>query len=347
MELKGIDISEWQGKLSISDFKKIKKSGVNFVIIRCGYTTYNKSKLKYVDRYFENNYKLCKEIGLPIGAYYYSCATNIEEAKSEANFVISLLKGKKFEYPIAFDTEDTHDINNPNYVNTSQATIGKNKLTEVTKTFCDLLEKNNYYVSIYASTSWFNNNLILSNLKRYDKWIAQWSKTVNFSEKYGIWQYSSTGSVNGINGNIDLNYSYKDYPNIMITKGLNGFTKEIEKPVEVYKIIIINYLYDNKSILPSVNKKLLLNTRYSFTSPKIEGYIADKDIVSGVITKDEVINVNYTKESVDNSSDNVDSPNNTVDIPNDNQNTDIVKENIFVSIFKAIINFIKKLFKIE
>ena len=345
MELKGIDISEWQGKLSLSDFKKIKDGGINFVIIRCGYTTYNKSKLKYVDRYFENNYKLCKEIGLPVGAYYYSCATSIDEAKSEANFVLSILKGKKFEYPIAIDTEDSHNISNSSYAPTSQATIGKTKLTPIIKTFCDILESNKYYVSIYASTSWFKDKLILNDLTSYDKWIAQWSKTVSFSEKYGLWQYSSSGKVNGISGNVDMNYSYKDYPNIMKTKGLNGYTKVAEN-IE-YKKLVINYLHNGTTIAPSINKELLLNTSYSFTSPKIVGYIPDKDTVTGIITKDEVINVNYTKESVDNSSDNVDSPNNTVDIPNDNQNTDIVKENIFVSIFKAIINFIKKLFKIE
>ena len=130
----------------------------------------------------------------------------------------------------------------------------------------------------------------------------------------------------------------------MITKGLNGFTKEIEKPVEVYKIIIINYLYDNKSILPSVNKKLLLNTRYSFTSPKIEGFIVDKEFVSGIVTKDEVINVNYTKEFVEQPDDNTNNLDNSVDIPIADSNSAIVKDNIFVVIFKNIFNFIKKIF---
>ena len=345
MKLKGIDISEWQGKLSLSDFKKIKDDGIKFVIIRCGYTTYGKSKLKYVDRYFENNYQLCKEIGLPIGTYYYSCATNIDEANSEANFVLSLLKGKKFEYPIAIDTEDNHNITNSLYAPTSQATIGKSKLTSIIKTFCDILETNKYYVSIYASTSWFKDKLILNELFNYDKWIAQWSENVNFDEEYGLWQYSGSGKVNGIGSNVDMNYSYKDYPNIILKNGLNGYEKIVEN-IE-YKKLTINYLYNNEVIAPAINKELLLNTSYSFTSPKIEGCIADKNIVSGVITKDEVINVNYTKESVNNSSDNVDSINNTVDIPNDNQNADIIKENIFVSIFKTIINFVKKLFKIE
>lgn len=342
MELKGIDVSEWQGKLSIDDFKKIKENGVEFVIIRCGYTSYNKNKGKYADRYFENNYKLCKEIGLPIGTYYYSCATTIKEAQEEAYFVLSILKGKKFEYPIAFDTEDNHDINNINYVNVSQASIGKAKLTPIVKSFCDILQKNNYYSSIYASTSWFNNNLILSDLKSYDKWIAQWSKSVSFGEKYGMWQYSSTGKIDGIGGNVDMNYSYKDYPSIMINKGLNGYMNEISKPVEVYKNLIINYLYNNKSIFPSINKKLLLNTSYNINSPVIDGYTSDKKIVSGIITKDEVINVNYNKEIVDIPNDKVDIPENNVDNSNENN---ITKDNIFIFIFKIIINFFKTLFK--
>lgn len=339
MELKGIDISEWQGNLNLSDFKKIKDSGIKFVIIRCGYTSYSKNKGKYIDKYFENNYKLCKQIGLPVGAYYYSCATSIKEAEEEANFVLSILKGMKFEYPIAFDTEDNHDITNPNYSSSSQSSIGKAKLTPIVKTFCDILEKNKYYVTIYASTSWFNSKLILSDLKSYDKWIAQWSKSVSFSEKYGLWQYSSTGKVNGIDGNVDTNYSYYDYPSIIISNGLNGYVKEIAKPVDVYKTLTINYLYNNNSIAPSINKKLLVNTSYSFNSPVIEGYTFDKKIVSGVITKDETINVLYTKDVlVDNEDSNEEIPN---DIPNVEEKP---KVNIFVKIFNAIINFFKNLF---
>ena len=108
MAIKGIDVSEWQGNLTKNNWLKVKNSGIQFAILRCGYTTYGKSKKKYVDRYFENNYKICKEIGLPIGVYYYSCATSETEAKEEANFVLSLIKNKKFEYPVVIDTEDNH-----------------------------------------------------------------------------------------------------------------------------------------------------------------------------------------------------------------------------------------------
>lgn len=226
MAIKGIDVSEWQGNLTKNNWLKIKNSGIQFAILRCGYTTYGKSKKKYVDRYFENNYKICKEIGLPIGVYYYSCATSETEAKEEANFVLSLIKNKKFEYPVVIDTEDNHNINKSTNSPVSQASIGKYKLTPLIKTFCEIIESKGYYVSIYASTYWFKNNLILEDLKLYDKWIAQWSKTVSVSYKYGMWQYSSQGTVNGLSGNIDLDYAYLDYSEIMKKNGLNGFEKE-------------------------------------------------------------------------------------------------------------------------
>lgn len=227
MKIKGIDVSEWQGNLTKDNWLKVKNSGIEFAILRCGYTTYGKSKKKYVDRYFENNYKICKEIGLPIGVYYYSCATNETEAKEEANFVLSLIKNKQLEYPVVIDTEDNHNINKSTNSPVSQASIGKYKLTPLIKTFCEIIESKDYYVSIYAGTYWFKNNLILEDLKLYDKWIAQWSKTVSVSYKYGMWQYSSQGIVKGLSGNIDLDYAYLDYPKIMKENGLNGFKKEM------------------------------------------------------------------------------------------------------------------------
>lgn len=232
MQVKGIDISEWQGLLTLEDFIKIKNDGINFIMLRCGYTSYGINKNKRIDRYFENNYRLAKEAGIPVGAYYYSCATTMEESIEEANFTLEIIKDKVFEYPIAVDTEDAHDISNPSNSNISQASIGRIALTPIIKNFCDILEQNNKYVSIYASTYWFRNNLILSDLVEYDKWIAQWSNTVNFEEEYGMWQYSSTGTINGILGNVDLNYSYKDYPTIMKDSGLNGYVKIIETPDE-------------------------------------------------------------------------------------------------------------------
>lgn len=237
---KGIDISEWQGKLNYDNFNSIKSSGIEFIIIRCGYTSYGKSKKKYKDKYFENNYSLAKQLSIPVGTYYYSCATNEEEAKEEANFILDLIKDKEFEYPICIDTEDNHNIYNSKYSNESQYSIGKEKLTSVIKIICEIIESKKNYVSIYASTSWFKNNLILNDLTNIDKWIAQWSNTVNFSYKYGMWQYSSSGNIKGINGKVDLDYSYKDYPEIIINGGFNGYIKSNEKNKDLDKKTVID-----------------------------------------------------------------------------------------------------------
>lgn len=225
MEIRGIDISEWQGNISKASWISAKESGIEFAMIRCGYTTYGKSKQKKIDYYFENNYRVCKEIGMPIGVYYYSCATTVDEAIEEANFVLDIIKNKQFEYPIVIDTEDNHDITNSANANTSQASIGKNRLTPIIKAFCETIANAGYYASIYASTYWFENNLILDDLVAYDKWIAQWANSVSVGYKYGLWQYSSTGTVPGIGNDIDLDYAYIDYPEVMITNGLNGYTK--------------------------------------------------------------------------------------------------------------------------
>ena len=227
MELKYIDISVHQGKI---DFKKIKEDGVQGVILRCGYTGYGTAKSKQKDSRFEEYYKGFTEIGLPIGVYWYSCAVTEEEATKEAKLTLEYIKDKKIELPVYIDTEDNHDTNK--YSPTSQYSIGKTKLTKVIKAYCETIENAGYYVGIYASTSWFKNQLIDKDLKAYDHWVAQWASS-RPSIEHGLWQYSSKGKVNGISGNVDMNKCYKDYPTIIKNAGLNGFTatKQESKPV--------------------------------------------------------------------------------------------------------------------
>lgn len=227
MELKYIDISEHQKKV---DFKKIKEDGVQGVILRCGYTGYGTAKSKQKDSRFEEYYKGFTEVGLPIGVYWYSCAVTEEEAIKEANLTLEYIKDKKIELPVFFDTEDNH--NTKKYSPISQYTIGRTKLTKVTKAFCETIENAGYYVGIYASTSWLNNQLNMNDLKAYDVWVAQYSSKCQYKGNYGMWQYSSKGKVNGISGNVDMNKCYKDYPAIIKNAGLNGFTatKQESKP---------------------------------------------------------------------------------------------------------------------
>lgn len=219
MAILGIDVSYYQGNI---DWMRVKNSGVKFAILRLGYTGYASAKNKAVDPMFETYYKNAKAVGLPVGVYYFSRATTVEEGVSEANFVLKHLEGKQLEYPVYIDVED-------NYY---QANASKANLTDAVKAFCNTLEAKKYYVGIYANVYWFNNKLNLNELVLYDKWVAQWNTTNTFKEKYGMWQFSSTGNVGGISP-VDLDYAYKDFPAIMKEYGLNGYTKIIEndKPV--------------------------------------------------------------------------------------------------------------------
>lgn len=194
--LLGIDISTWQGKVSKANFIKAKNAGVQFVILRLGYTG-SDSKAPTLDNVFENNYKNAVAAGLPVGIYYYSLATSDAMAKKEAEFCIKHLAGKKLDYPVYIDIED------PNY----QAKKSKAVLASVCNVFCNTLQGAGYKCGVYASTSWFNSKI--GNITAsHTKWVAQYYKKCEYKGAYDMWQYTSSGKVNGLKGKIDMNYYY-------------------------------------------------------------------------------------------------------------------------------------------
>ena len=242
----GIDVSKWQGEFN---FAKAKDEGVEFVILRGAYSTSKDTK-------FESYYKTCKELNLPVGVYHYSMAKSVSEARSEANFLINnVLKEKQFEYPIYMDVEDK-----------VQGALGKDLLTDIVIAFCDTLEKAGYYVGIYSSASFFGTYMHESKLERFDKWIAQWSKSCTYKGNYGMWQFG--GETNLIRKNIvadvvcDQDYAYYDYPSIMKEKGLNGFglLNVEDKTVEELANEVINGLWGNGED----RKNRLTNAGYNY-----------------------------------------------------------------------------------
>ena len=209
MQKFGIDISTWQKGFN---FDKAKAEGVEFIILRAAYST---SK----DGQFETFYKQCKEKGIPVGAYHYSMAKTVADAKKEAELMLSILNGKQFEYPIYIDVEDK-----------TQAALGKATLTAIIKTYCDTLEQAGYYVGIYSTYYFLRDYTNVSELNKYDKWIAQWASKCSCPIDYGMWQFG--GETNKIRSNkvagvvCDQDYCYKDYPSIIKSSGLNGFKAE-------------------------------------------------------------------------------------------------------------------------
>ena len=200
-KLKGMDISAYQGKISVTNFKKAKNSGIQFVILKLGYTGYEKYICK-IDSVFLNNYKNAKNAGLPVGVYYYSLANSKSEAKREAEYVIKILKQNKItpDWPVYLDVEDGAF---------RQKNCSKQTLADVCDTWNELIAAAGYTPGIYASTSWFNHKI--GNIKtKHTKWVAQYYKKCEYKGNYDIWQYSSSEGVPGISSRTDVNYAYKD-----------------------------------------------------------------------------------------------------------------------------------------
>lgn len=209
MKIYGIDVSSYQGTI---DWSKVKAAGISFAILRVGTS-------KGKDSYFEKNYTNAKAVGMPLGVYYYSYASTVAKAQSEASTVVSWLSGKSFEYPIYFDIEDGSLLTG--LTNTDR--------TNLCIAFNTVLENAGYYCGVYSGKYWLENYVNLSTLKaKYPIWMAQYlysgTDSKDYSSSYPIWQYSSMGSVNGITGNVDMDVCYVDYPTLIKNSGKNGFS---------------------------------------------------------------------------------------------------------------------------
>lgn len=198
-KIKGIDISTWQGKVSLDNFKKVKSDGIGFVILRLGYTGTSSGKCN-LDDTFETNYKNAIAAGLPVGVYYYSGTKGETSAKIEAEFVLKHIKGKKISYPVYLDLEE----------NKNSGRCSKETLAKACNAFCKVINAAGYTAGIYASLSWFNNKI--GNITApHTKWVAQYNSICTYKGSYDMWQYSSSGNIKGLTGRIDVNYCYKDF----------------------------------------------------------------------------------------------------------------------------------------
>lgn len=241
---KGIDVSYSQGKI---DWDKVKSSGkIEFAIIRAGYG----KELNQIDNQFERNYSECKRLGIPIGVYWYSYATTVAEAEQEAKVCLQIIKGKQFEFPVAFDIEESRCFP---------------KANDLCDAFCSVLEKAGYYTAIYTFKSALQQYFSDYIKSRYDIFLSHVDvQKSDYSGDYGLWQYSWKGNINGISGDVDLDYAYKNYPNIIKNAGLNGFYKtEVPAPDEDAKDTSEkNQTDDNDTLkkileqVESINKKL-------------------------------------------------------------------------------------------
>ena len=193
----GIDVSEFQGRI---DWNAVKASGIDFAILRVGFGA--PSWGGRVDHQFSRNISECERLGIPYGVYLYSYAWDDQQAADEASMVIDCLSGHNPRLPVYYDLEDNSII----------ADGRKSGIASRAKTFCNKISAAGYKPGIYANLNWFKTVLTDSVFKSssWDHWIAQYNSQCDYTGSYSFWQYTSSGKVSGIIGNVDMNYAYVD-----------------------------------------------------------------------------------------------------------------------------------------
>lgn len=194
MELKGIDVSIYQPNI---DWDKVKTSGIRFAIIKAGGSECGRFK----DRTFEYNYQEAKKRGIKLGCYFMGGKGFMTAAagKADAEYFLQIISGKNFEFPCYIDLE----IPTP---------VTRDGNTDACIAFCETVKAAGRTTGIYASDiSGFKDRLDASRLEAYDKWVARYGSAPQYVKKYQVWQYTSTGAVLGVSGNVDMNISNTDY----------------------------------------------------------------------------------------------------------------------------------------
>lgn len=204
-----IDVSKWQGAI---DWTKVAAGNIDAVILRIGYRG-TKTKQVLMDETFLTNYEGASKAGLPIGCYFYSAATNITEAKEEANFILQTILDNNLTFSM------------PIYLDMEAAVVertGREMIQAITQAFFDVMEEANMYAGVYCSTSWATDYYTDAFLNGHPLWIADWREQCGYAGEYGMWQYTDSGSVSGVEARYtDLSHCYVDYPKLIADKNYN------------------------------------------------------------------------------------------------------------------------------
>lgn len=209
MSYKIIDVSRYNG---IIDWDKVKADGVQGAFLKTVSTNSAYGGL-YIDPTYERNYRECKRVGIPVGAYYYTYATDKAYADKELAWFKQAVDNKSFELPLVVDVED--NLLKP---------LTTDALTSLVAYELETVQSWGAYAMLYTYLNYKNTELDMNRLTAYDLWLARYiAKKPNVA--MGAWQFTSTAKVNGISGNCDMSYAYKDYPTIIKNAGLNDFTK--------------------------------------------------------------------------------------------------------------------------
>lgn len=194
----GIDVSKWNGDI---DWDKVKNAGVDFAIIRAGYRGSVTGSL-VEDPYFQTNMQSAAASGVPVGVYFFTQAVNEVEAVEEASAVLKLISEYHLDYPIYIDTEGAGGNGRADGLDAETRTL-------VCEAFCRTISNAGYRAGVYASRNWLNNNLQTERLQQYETWLAEYRGVPLYQGYYQMWQYTSKGRIDGIEGNVDFNIRYE------------------------------------------------------------------------------------------------------------------------------------------
>lgn len=197
----GIDVDKYQEYI---DFNKVRKAGIDFVMIRVGARGYGTGQIS-IDDYYYDNIKRATDAGLEVGVYFSSQAITKDEALEEATTVLNALNGYNISYPVVFDmgfvANDTARIE----------TLSKDEKTVIAKTFLDTISSNGFTAMIYGDKEWLIKEIDMSKLTAYDVWLSEIADLPDYPYKFTIWQYKNNATVDGISGYVSLDISFIDY----------------------------------------------------------------------------------------------------------------------------------------
>ena len=276
-----IDVSKHQGEV---DWEKVKNH-IDGAILRCGY---GMDLREQDDKQFLRNVAECERLNIPYGVYLYSYATSDAQANSEAEHILRLIKGKKLSLPVYLDVEE-ETPEHRKYAPRACEIVG------------DIITKTGYTFGVYANLNWWKN--YLKGVDKYTRWIAQYNNKCTYTGKYDMWQYSSSGSVEGINGRVDMNECYLDFTPKQTeqSKSIDELAHEVINGIwgtgEERKARLTDAGYDYTSIQKRVNEILKSATPSSVVYTVKKGDTLGAIAIKYNVTVNQIVRLNGIKDA--------------------------------------------------
>lgn len=268
---KGIDVSYIQKQI---DWETVAGTDISFAIIRCGY---GNNEVSQDDSWWKYNADECTRLGIPFGVYIYSYAMNTDEARSEAEHVLRLVEGYNLSLPIYLDLEDEKYT----------GSLSNEEIADIAEVFCETVEAAGYEVGIYANLTWFRNRLTDWRFTKWTRWIAQYNFECDYEKNYSMWQCTSSGVVDGIDGFVDLNFTMNVTPK----------EPEVDPPdqqVQEFITRLYELVLGRKPDAAGLdNWKTLLLNKEKTGAEVAEGFVMSKEFIAQNLTDDEYVEVLY------------------------------------------------------